>query len=77
MRDLEAMINSAVQKAVEQEREAMFQALELKMNEAIEQRDRMLMQSLNKKIEERKIEDASLEKETKKSFFSWLRKKHQ
>lgn len=47
------------------------------MNEAIEQRDRMLMQSLNKKIEERKIEDASLEKETKKSFFSWLRKKHQ
>ncbi|MCP3764404.1 hypothetical protein NLX67_18850 [Domibacillus sp. A3M-37] len=74
MRDLEAMIDSAVQKAVEQEREAMFQALELKMNEAIEQRDRMLMQSLNQKIEDKKAERAALpEKEEKRSFLNWFR----
>jgi DNA-binding transcriptional MerR regulator len=76
-RDLEAMIDSAVQKAVEQEREAMFQALELKMNEAIEQRDRMLMQSMNQKIEEKRLEmAAATEKENqKKSIFNWFKKK--
>ncbi|MCP3764713.1 hypothetical protein NLX67_20470 [Domibacillus sp. A3M-37] len=66
------MIDTAVQKAVEQEREAMFQALELKMNEAIEQRDRMLMQSLSQKIEEKCLEiAAATEKENeKKSIFN-------
>ncbi|OAH57620.1 DNA-binding protein [Domibacillus aminovorans] len=76
-RDLESIVESAVTKAMEKEREAILEALELKMNNAIEQRDRMLMQSMNQKIEEKRIEiTESTEKEQeKKSIFNWFKKK--
>lgn len=74
MRDLESMIETAVQKAVEQEREVMLQALELKMNDAIEQRDRMLMQALKETQEAKKLmqQEKAEQTEKKKGFFSRL-----
>lgn len=77
-RELESMIESTVEKAVikavEQEREAMFKVFELKMSDSIEKRDRMLMQSINQTMEEKRLEiAAAVEEENKKtSFFTRL-----
>ncbi|MER2460446.1 MerR family transcriptional regulator [Bacillus subtilis] len=77
-RDLESMIESTVEKAVikaiEQEREAIFCAFELKMNDSIEKRDRLLMQSINRTMEEKRLEIAAAqeEKEEKKSWWNKL-----
>jgi DNA-binding transcriptional MerR regulator len=81
-RELKLMIESTVQesvlKAIEQEREVMFKAFELKMSDAIEKRDRMLMQSINQTMEEKRLEIAAAaeEENDKKSFFArWFSKK--
>ena len=72
-RDLESMIESTVEKvvvkAIEQEREAMFKAFELKMNDSIEKRDRILMQSINRSLEEKRLEIAATKEEEKKSWW--------
>ena len=76
-RELKSMIESAVEqtvmKAIEQEREAMFKAFELKMSDTIERRDRVLMQSINQTMEEKRLEIAAAqEEEKKKGFFARL-----
>src|SRR3954454_12076743 len=53
--DLEELIQASVEKAIEKEREAMFKAFEMKLNNTIEQRDRKLMESLRESQEERKV----------------------
>lgn len=72
-RDLESMIESTVEKsvvkAIEQEREAMFKAFELKMDDSIEKRDRILMQSINRTMEEKRLEIAATKEEEKKTWW--------
>ncbi|PFM99356.1 MerR family transcriptional regulator [Bacillus cereus] len=70
-RNLESIIESTVEKAIEQEREAMFNAFELKMNDSIEKRDRLLMQSINRTIEKKRLEIAATQEE-KKTWWSKL-----
>ncbi|RRN67072.1 hypothetical protein EI200_23935 [Peribacillus simplex] len=74
-RDLELMIEATVEKvvvkAIEQEREAMFNAFELKMNDSIEKRDRLLMQSINRTMEKKHLEIAATQEE-KKTWWSKL-----
>ncbi|MBY8914439.1 hypothetical protein KY305_17020 [Bacillus sp. YC2] len=53
----------AVVKAIEQEREEMFNAFELKMNDSIEKRDRLLMRSINRTMEEKRLEIAAAQEE--------------
>lgn len=66
--DLEELI----QKAVEKEREAMFQAFERKMNDVIENRDRQLIHNLNESMEQNRLEIATAQEEEKKKGF-WAR----
>lgn len=71
--DLEALIQSSVEKAIEKEREAMFKVFEAKMNDTIEQRDRYLVQQLNQSMEQTRLQIAAAqEEEKKKGFFSRL-----
>ena len=73
--DLEELIQKSVEKAIEKEREAMFKAFEMKMNDSVERRDRMLMESLRRTQEDRKALlqiAAAQEEEKKKGFFARL-----
>ena len=73
--DLEELIQASVEKAIEKEREAMFKAFEMKLNNTIEQRDRKLMESLRESQEERKVLlqlATPQEEEKKKGFFARL-----
>ena len=73
--DLEELIQASVEKAIEKEREAMFKAFEMKLNNTIEQRDRKLMESLRESQEERKVLlqlATAQEEEKKKGFFARL-----
>lgn len=58
-RELEEIIQTSVKKAIEDEREAMFRAFEVKLNNVIEQRDRYLTQELHRSLEEKKLEIAA------------------
>lgn len=71
---VEVAVERAVGKAVEEEREEMFKAFEKKMDDAVERRDRLLMQSINRTMEEKRLGLATeTEKEThKKEKFSFL-----
>lgn len=69
-RDLEEVISQTVKKAIEEEREAMFQAFETKMNDLVEQRDKILVHQLNQSLEERRLEIAVTQEEKK----SWWKK---
>lgn len=77
-RELESVVEKAVTRAIEQEREAMFKAFEMKMSNTIEQRDRMLLQSINQTMEEKRLEITSVtekEKGKKSSLLNWFKKK--
>ncbi len=74
--ELEELIQSSVEKAIEKEREAMFKAFEVKMNDSMERRDRVLMESLRQAQEERKVllqlAAAQEEEKKKKGFLARL-----
>lgn len=71
--DLEELIQKSVEKAIEKEREVMFQALEMKLSDTIEQRDRYLIHQLNESMEQKRLEIAAAqEDERKKGFFARL-----
>jgi DNA-binding transcriptional MerR regulator len=58
-RELHEIVHEAVKKAVEEEREMMFRAFEIKMNDNLEKRDRLLTQQLQTTLEERRLEIAA------------------
>ena len=60
----EEIIQKAVKNAVEEEREMMFNAFESKMNDVVEKRDRVLMNSLNQSMEQKRLEIAAAREET-------------
>lgn len=64
--DLEELIQTSVEKAIEKERESMFKAFEAKMNDSIEQRDRYLVQQLNQSMEQTRLQIAAAQEENKK-----------
>lgn len=70
--DLQGLIQESVEKAIEKEREAMFKAFEMKMNDTIEQRDRYLVHKLNESMEQKRLEIAAAQEEKKKKGF-WAR----
>ncbi|OXS72953.1 MerR family transcriptional regulator [Domibacillus enclensis] len=72
-RDLESIVESAVMKAMENERETLLEAIQLKMTDTIEQRDRLLMQQLSQKVLVETEEKTAANE--RRSIFSWLKKK--
>lgn len=72
--ELESIIESTVEKAIAKEREAMFKAFELKMNDTVEMQSRLLMKTIRDQQEEtQKLIAAATEK--KKGFWKKLFKK--
>lgn len=72
-RELQDIIQLAVKQAVEEEREFISKAIDQKLDNLIESRDRLLVQQLNKALEEKKEAAATIEEEKKpwwKSIFS-------
>lgn len=65
-RELQEIIHYEVKKAVEEEREAMFQAFERKMNDTIEMRDRQVTLSMQHMLEEQQKEIAATTENTKR-----------
>ncbi|MFP7474453.1 MerR family transcriptional regulator [Niallia taxi] len=63
--ELEDVIHKTVKKAVEEEREAMLKAFEHKINDVVEQRDRVLTTQLQNTLEERRLEIAAAAEEKK------------
>lgn len=63
-------LKEIVKEAVEEEREAMFRAFEIKMNDSLEKRDRLLTQHLQNTLEERRLEIAAAQ-EKKKWWEFW------
>ncbi|MGE7186377.1 MerR family transcriptional regulator [Peribacillus sp. NPDC006672] len=71
--ELEKIIHSAVKKAVEEDREVMFQTFEQKKSNSIEMRDRQLPLARKNTLEEKQKEiSASLEKTEKRKWWSKL-----
>ncbi|MFF2458950.1 hypothetical protein [Peribacillus simplex] len=65
---MEKLNHKTVKKAIEEEREIMFQGFEMKMNDAVEKRNRLLTTQMNKRLEEKILEIAAAkEEENKKS----------
>ena len=58
-RELKEIVQEAVKEAVEEEREAMFRAFERKMDDTLEQRERLLTQHLQTTLEERRLQIAA------------------
>lgn len=69
--ELEELIHKTVKKAIEEEREVMFQGFEMKMNDAVEKRDRFLTTQMNKKLEEKSLEIAAAEEKNKKKWWKF------
>ena len=63
--ELEDLIHKTVKQAVEEEREAMLKAFEHKINDVVEQRDRVLTTQLQNALEERRLEIAAATEEKK------------
>ncbi|MEF3225908.1 DNA-binding protein, partial [Campylobacter jejuni] len=61
--ELENLVHTAVKKAIEEERELMLQAFEDKMNDIVEQRDRLLTHELNQTLEKKRLEIAAASEE--------------
>lgn len=61
--ELQEIVHTAVKEAIEEEREAMFQAFEHKMNDVVERRDRFITQQLQQSLEERRLEIAATKEE--------------
>lgn len=72
--ELQEIIHQAVKAAVEEEREAMFQAFEHKMNDVIEKRDRVLTQQLQQSMEAKRLEVAAAKETESESPKSWWQK---
>lgn len=71
--ELEEIIHSAVKKAVEEDREVMFQTFEQKISNTIEMRDRQLTLAMKNTLEEKQKEiAASLESTQKRNWWSKL-----
>lgn len=68
-RDLQEIIQLEVRKAIEEEREAMFQAFERKLNDQTEKRDQQLLAAI-REIQETKLLIAAAE-EKKKWYQFW------
>lgn len=73
--ELKELIEESVEKAISKEREAMFKALEMKMNDTIEMQSRVLMKTIRDQQEETQKMIAAAEEEKKKGFWSKLFKK--
>lgn len=73
-RELHEIVHNAVKEAIQDEREAMFQAFEHKINDVVEKRDRVITQELQQTLEERRLEIAAA-KEIKKSWWEKIFKK--
>ncbi|MCM3800060.1 DNA-binding protein [Caldibacillus thermoamylovorans] len=73
--ELESIIESTVEKAITKEREAMFKAFELKMNDTIEMQSRLLMKSIRDQQKETQKLIAAAEEKRKKGFWSKLFKR--
>jgi len=69
-RELKEIVQEAIKEAIDEEREAMFQVFERKMNDTLEQRDRLLTHHLQATLEERRLEIAAA-KEKKKWWEFW------
>lgn len=74
--ELHEIVHVAVKKAIEEERETMFQAFENKMNDVVEKRDRIITQqmkqTLEKKHEQHLLEIAATQEGKKLSWWSKL-----
>jgi DNA-binding transcriptional MerR regulator len=73
--ELQEIVHQEVKKAIEEEREAMFKAFEAKMNDVVEQRDRILTQQLHRSLEEKRLEIAAATEQKKPTFWQRLFKK--
>lgn len=67
--ELHELIHKAVKDAVEEEREAMFKAFEHKINNVLENRDRILTKHLQESLEKKQLEIAATEEK-----ISWWKK---
>lgn len=70
--EIKEIVQTAVKEAIEEEREAMFQAFEHKMNDVVERRDRLITQQLQQSLEERRLEIAAAQDENKEK--AWWKK---
>lgn len=71
-RDLEELIETAVTKAVEKEREVMIQMFETKMNDVVEKRDRQVVAAIREVKETQKLIAATEEEKSQKTFWQRL-----
>lgn len=69
-RDLQEIIHEEVQMAIQEEREAMFQAFEQKMNDKTEKRDHQLLAAI-REMQETKLLTAATEDKKKKWYKFW------
>ncbi|MFE4429667.1 MerR family transcriptional regulator [Peribacillus butanolivorans] len=69
--ELEEIIYKTVKKAIEEEREVLLHGFELKMNDAVEKRDRLLTTQMNKRLEEKSLEIAATKEENKKKWWKF------
>ncbi|MFE0507862.1 MerR family transcriptional regulator [Peribacillus butanolivorans] len=69
--ELEELIHKTVKKAIEEEREIMFQGFEMKMNDAVEKRDRLLTTQMRKNLDEKAFEIAAAKEENKKKWWKF------
>lgn len=70
-RQLEEIIHKTVKQAIEEEREAMLQAFEYKINDVVEKRDRILTKQLQQSLEERRVEIAAAAEEKEKKWWKF------
>lgn len=71
--ELHDLVHKAVKDAIEEEREAMFDAFEHKMNDVVEKRDRFITQQLHQSLEEKRLEIAATKEENEETK-SWWKK---
>jgi len=69
-RELQEIIHEEVRRAIEAEREAMFQAFERKVNDQTEKRDQQLLTAI-REVQEIKLLAAAAEEKKKKWFEFW------
>lgn len=68
--DLQEIIQQEIQKAIHEEREALFKVFERKLNDQIEKRDHQLIASI-REIQETKLLVSAAEEKQKKWFEFW------
>jgi len=70
-RELHEIVHNAVKEAIETEREAMFKVFEIKMNDVVEKRDRLITQQLHQSLEEKRLEIAAAQEQEKNNRTWW------